>query len=168
MRRCRGCREGIDRSPLNGWRWAFSFWRRKRLFGKKGSRIKMGMTFAISGGQLCASHSRSFSQSEPPRGEICIANWQSTGPFHKWTGGSGHGSHTQPIRHSAPDQRPTPPRSHPTSAWPSIAAWVEGSLTLSRADSPERARTVGALFQQQGLGRVRVRGRRPTALTSWK
>lgn len=47
---------------------------------------------------------------------------------------------------------PPPPRSHPTSAWPSIAAWVEGSLTLSRADSPEPAHTVGALFQQQGPG----------------
>lgn len=35
---------------------------------------------------------------------------------------------------------------------------MEGSLTLSRADSPEQAHTVGALFQQQGLGRVRVRG----------
>lgn len=44
-----------------------------------------------------------------PGGEICIANWQSAGLFHKWTGGSGHGSHTQPIRHSAPDKRPTPP-----------------------------------------------------------
>lgn len=149
----------------------FSLEKEKAVWEKRGSRIRMGMTFAISGGRLCASLSRSFSQSEPPRGEICIANWQSTGPFHKWTGGSGHGSHTQPIRHSAPDQRPTPPRSHPTSAWPSIAAWVEGSLTLSRADSPEPAHTVGALFQQQGPGGgggVRVRGRRPTALTSWK
>lgn len=45
-----------------------------------------------------------------PRGEICIANWQSAGLFHKWTGGSGHGSHTQPIRHSAPiNAQPSPP-----------------------------------------------------------
>lgn len=49
-----------------------------------------------------------------PRGEICIANWQSAGLFHKWTGGSGHGSHTQPIRHSALDKGPTPPHSRLT------------------------------------------------------
>lgn len=52
-----------DWSPLNGWRWSFSFFffpgEGKGCLGKKGSRIKMGMTFAISGGLLCASHSRS-------------------------------------------------------------------------------------------------------------
>lgn len=37
-----------------------------------------------------------------------------------------------------------------------------------QADSPEQAHTVGALFQQQGLGRVRVKGRRRAALTGSK
>lgn len=35
---------------------------------RRGSRIKMRMTFAISGGLLCASHWCAFSQSEPANG----------------------------------------------------------------------------------------------------
>lgn len=82
---------------------------------KRGSRIKMRMTFAISGGLLYASHWCAFSQSEPARGRICIANWQRTGPFHKWTGGPGawfpHTPHPSFI--PPPRQTPNPPPSRP-------------------------------------------------------
>ena len=82
---------------------------------KRGSRIKMRMTFAISGGLLYASHWCAFSQSEPARGQICIANWQRTGPFHKWTGGPGarfpHTPHPPSI--PPPRQTPNPPTPPP-------------------------------------------------------
>lgn len=137
---------------------------------KRGSRIKMRMTFAISGGLLYASHWCAFSQSEPARGRICIANWQRTGPFHKWTGGPGawfpHTPHPSFI--PPPDKRPTPhhPVRKKTSARPSGPNRSHGGG--GPAFSPEQAPTVGALFQQQGLGRVRVKGRGPAALTGCK
>lgn len=40
----------------------------------------------------------------------------------------------------------------------SMGAAVEGGLTLSPAASPGRAHTVGALFREQALGRLRVKG----------
>lgn len=90
--------------------------------------------------------------------------------FTSGQAGRGHGSHTHPIRHSfrPPDKRPTPhhPVRKKTSARPSGPNRSHGGG--GPAFSPEQAPTVGALFQQQGLGRVRVKGRGPAALTGCK
>lgn len=94
--------------------------------------------------------------------------------FTSGQAGRGHGSHTHPIRHSfrPPDKRPTPhhPVRKKTSARPSgpNRSHGGGGPAFSQADSPEQAHTVGALFQQQGLGRVRVKGRGPADLTGCK
>lgn len=78
-------------------------------------------------------------------------------------------THTPSVIHSAPPtnaQPPTIPSEKKTSARPSGPNRSHGGG--GPAFSPEQAPTVGALFQQQGLGRVRVKGRGPAALTGCK
>lgn len=82
-------------------------------------------------------------------------------------------THTPSVIHSAPPtnaQPPTIPSEKKTSARPSgpNRSHGGGGPAFSQADSPEQTHTVGALFQQQGLGRVRVKGRGPAALTGCK
>lgn len=81
----------------------FLSWRRKRLFGKKGVKNQ-------NGNDICHQRRPALCQPFTLRGgRSALQIGRALGLFHKWTGGSGHGSHTQPIRHSAPDKRPTPP-----------------------------------------------------------
>lgn len=98
----------------------------------------MGLTFAISRGLLCQPL-MCFSQCWALQGQICIANWPCTGPFHKWTGGPGHSSHTHPIRHSTPLPNAQPPSSPLTSACPNGLNHSPGGNggALSQADSPK-------------------------------
>lgn len=85
-----------------------------------------------------------------------------------WFPHTPHPSFPPPHTHTQ-NKCPTP-LSLLTSACPKGLNRSHGGsgLKLSQADSPEQAHTVGALFQQQGLGRVGVKGRRPTALTGCK
>lgn len=149
----------------------FLFLRRRRLKKIKGVKNQ-------NGNDICHQQRPApcqplmrlfFPKSEPARLRICIANGPRTGPFHKCAGGPEHSSHTHPNLLFHPPWTPN----LPTPCTPSLNVSSPpkrlnrssggGGLTSSRADSPERAHTVGALFQQQGLGRLQVSGRRHAA-----
>lgn len=86
------------------------------------------------------------------------AHW----PFSQVDGRAGAWFPHRPNPSFGPTIKAQPPHSLLTPACPKGLSRSHGGggRTLSQADSPEPAHTVGALFQQHGLGRVRVKGRR--------
>lgn len=151
--------------------WGGFFWRRRPSFGKKkGVKNQNGNDICHQRRPaLCQPLMRLFPKWACEAGDLhckCAAHR----PFSQVDKRAGGRFPHTPHPSFRPPINAQPPRSLLTSARPKglNRSHGGGGLTLSQADSPEQAHTVGALFQQQGLGRVRVKGRRRTALTGCK
>lgn len=154
---------GLKNTITWGGFFFYSFLKMAEFRGNKRSRIKMGMTFAITGVRLCSSYWCAFPKHSLQGGVDLHCKWTvhcfSTEVDRRAGARFPHPPHPSTLQ--------PPSTEHPTTTlssteWP-WSYW--NGLMFFQADSPKQACTAGALFQQWGRAGIRVKGRGLTAST---